>query len=292
MRMRMGSLKLICLAGVSLAYLEGAHGMEADSERFSGSRAKCLNELNHYRLAAGFSAFTESNILPLQDQQTDPSKEGSEAGPDEELKFFKYACNSLQSENPAPFTKDATFAVHSQSGAEADCSAAVEFWKGAIANFDSLPPEYQEQAASYADMKHVSFVALFNPKPNAAVDCAYVTCQKTTAKPNPDASGQGGERPGETPSPGVVQSPSSTSTPAPSTTSATSPPTDDGLSGTEEELLQEVRGSQADERTGSVQVRRLAVRGGEAGDTITGQSHLLVCVTTPAALEEGKRPFT
>ncbi|KAL8452784.1 hypothetical protein Emag_002157 [Eimeria magna] len=288
----MGSLKLICLAGVSLAYLKGGHGMEAVSEDFSGSRAKCFNELNHYRLAAGFSAFTGSNILPLQNQDSGLSGEGSKAGPDEESKFFKYACNSLQSENSAPFIKDATFAVHSQSGADADCSAAVEFWKGAIANFDSLPPEYQEQAASYADLKNVSFVALFNPKPNAAIDCAYVTCKMTTTGPGPGANGDGIGGLGGASSPGVNQTSSSTSTTAPSTPSATLPPTGNGVGGTEADVLPDDEDSQDDELRGSLDVRRLAVRGGEAGDATSGESHLLVCVTTPAALEEGKRPFT
>ncbi|KAL8273700.1 hypothetical protein Esti_002300 [Eimeria stiedai] len=41
-------------------------------------------------------------------------------------------------ENKAPLETDATYAVDSQSGDTASCWAAVDYWKGAIVNFDSV----------------------------------------------------------------------------------------------------------------------------------------------------------
>ncbi|KAL8452785.1 hypothetical protein Emag_002158 [Eimeria magna] len=261
--MAMASLKLICLAGVSLTCLEGAHGAESSFSKFSGT-------------------FTGSNILPLIDKESEPS--GQEVKAAQESQFLNYACNSLQPENSAPFTKEATFAVHSQTGSDADCSTAAEYWKGAIANFNSLPPEYQKNASSYTSSRNVSFVALFNPKANAAVDCAYVTCQKTANQTGSDASGGGaGGTPGPL-EPGVGQDESldSAAPPAPGTPPAVGET--DGNGGHGDSVTVQM--------PDSPEGRRLAARLEGTGETVTKEAHLLVCVTTPAALNEGERPFT
>ncbi|KAL8449689.1 hypothetical protein Emed_002944 [Eimeria media] len=290
--MTMVSVKIISLAAVCLASFKGAHGAEAGYDSFSGSRVSCLDELNHYRVAAGFSSFTESDILTSQAKDEAPSAKEATAKLDS--KFLEYACNSLQSKSAALSTVQATFAVHSQSGTNADCSAAVEYWKGAIADFDSLPPEYQESTTPYNSSKNVSFVALFNPKANAAVDCAYVTCQKTTTQePTPETNGGGSGGPGGGPVPGVEQTTSSTSTTKPTTSNDPSLDTngeDNDKRG--DELLQEDRSLQDERQTSSSHGRRLSDASGNAGRTIVEQTNVLVCATTPAALKAGERPFT
>ncbi|KAL8449685.1 hypothetical protein Emed_002940 [Eimeria media] len=288
----MGSLKLICLAGVSLACLEGARGTDSSSITATGSRVKCLDELNHYRLAAGFSAFIESQILPPKAENTVPSEKENKAELDQ--KFLDYACGSLQSASSASITEEATFAVHSQSGTDADCSAAVEYWKGAIVNFDSLPPEYQQNAAPYTNPQNVSFVALFNPQANAAVDCAYVTCQKTTTPPSSNTNGAGDSGQNGTPGQGGEQTviPPSTTGPTTATTSPSTP--DDTHSQDSNELPKEPQEQQNANATESLRRRRLAATGAETGTggTDTQKTNLLVCVTKPAALTIGQKPFS
>lgn len=57
-----------------------------------------------------------------------------------------------------------------------DCSAAVEFWTQAYTNFEGLPEAYAKDKVPYNSAQNVSFIALFNPKENPEVDCAYFTC--------------------------------------------------------------------------------------------------------------------
>ncbi|KAL8452791.1 hypothetical protein Emag_002164 [Eimeria magna] len=136
------------------------------------------SDINPLREAAGLTAFQKQRILPL----TEDSREVS--GGDEvskESEFFKSVCQRTQltpRDNNAPAETDATYALHTQTGNTASCSAAVNYWKGAIASFESLPPKYDSEAEVYSDRRNVSFVALFNPQPNAKIDCAYITCAK------------------------------------------------------------------------------------------------------------------
>ncbi|KAL8449684.1 hypothetical protein Emed_002939 [Eimeria media] len=290
--MTMGSLKFICLAGVSLASLVGAdeaNGADSSSITATGSRVKCLDELNHYRLAADFSAFTESKILAPKPKSGAPSGEETEADLDQD--FLKYACDSLQSASSALSTDQAAFAVHSQSGANADCSAAVEYWKGAIVNFDSLPPEYQENTTPYTNPQNVSFVALFNPQANAAVDCAYVTCQKTTTPPSSKPNGGTDSGSTSTGGEGTATSPT-TAAPSTTTTTTTSPTTVDTAGRDEDNVENHVQSQQDSELTESVNTRRLAAVNAGTGGTATQKTNLLVCVTKPAALKTGQKPFS
>ncbi|KAL8449692.1 hypothetical protein Emed_002947 [Eimeria media] len=96
----------------------------------------------------------------------------------EDARFVLYVQTTREHGEPAE--TDATYAVHSQTGTTASCSAAVEYWKGAIENFESLPPEHDNKTDLYNDRRNVSFVALFNPQADAKVDCVYVTCPKKT----------------------------------------------------------------------------------------------------------------
>ncbi|CDJ51393.1 SAG family member [Eimeria brunetti] len=69
-----------------------------------------------------------------------------------------------------------TYAHVVQEGANADCEAAVDYWKAALPNFTGLPPTYTAETGLYKNSQNVSFISLFNPKENPKVDCAYFTC--------------------------------------------------------------------------------------------------------------------
>lgn len=78
---------------------------------------------------------------------------------------------------------EGTYAYFPQSKAEPECAAAVAYWKSAFAIFGTdLPPVYHTpQTRTTADTpydndKVVSFLALYNPKPEPTAECAVVTC--------------------------------------------------------------------------------------------------------------------
>ncbi|CDJ32986.1 SAG family member [Eimeria mitis] len=85
---------------------------------------------------------------------------------------------------------DGTYAYAVQDGTNADCEAAVAYWKEAFANFDGLPPANSTDTTVYKSAQNVSFISLFNPDENPKVDCAYFTC--------PAAATPTGARGGET----------------------------------------------------------------------------------------------
>lgn len=65
-----------------------------------------------------------------------------------------------------------------QTEAKEGCAGAVEYWNSAAVNFGMLPPPYVKGQPPYDSEKNVSFLALFNSKPNATIDCAFVTCSR------------------------------------------------------------------------------------------------------------------
>ncbi|KAL8439078.1 hypothetical protein Efla_006677 [Eimeria flavescens] len=182
--------KLLFLTGASLVCLIGAHGVDYTKGSTSASRVSCLDAMNPYRQAAGFSAFESHEILPVSN--TILTKPGKDAESNLSS-FLTSVCTSMQTASPrnpkvaktvkVQSKEDATYAVHVQTGQTANCSAAVDHWKEALVNFGRLPPAYNADSEPYNDLQNVSFVALFNPKANAKVDCAYVTCPRRTAKP-------------------------------------------------------------------------------------------------------------
>ncbi|KAL8449691.1 hypothetical protein Emed_002946 [Eimeria media] len=173
----------------------------------TATRVSCLDEINPYREAAGLTGFKSKKILPLpEDEAGSPQeKEVSEAS-----EFLKSVCQPAKTrESKAPAETEATYAVHTQTGTTASCSAAVDYWKGAIANFELLPPKHDHETDVYHDRRNVSFVALFNPQPNPEIDCAYVTCPKQTEGSTDDSDqdlSAGGALPGSPPSAGVLGS--------------------------------------------------------------------------------------
>ncbi|KAL8452789.1 hypothetical protein Emag_002162 [Eimeria magna] len=182
-------------------------------------------------------------------------------------------------------------AMHKQTGENADCSAAVEHWKGAVVHFTSMPPEYEGTKEFYKDARNVSFVALFNPKAGATVDCAYITCPIKTSAPEEDGgsvSGDGdGEQEEEEEEPGVPpqQSGEESLSPTPPNpdpdTQVTEKPNDGGLEGHDVALFS-ARGI----RSSPAPFFR------SAGVTVTQDARVLLCATKPAALEKNVAPFS
>lgn len=64
-----------------------------------------------------------------------------------------------------------------QTGETGDCSAALAYWGKAFTYFNEIPPVYtSDNAVSYAHARNRSFVALYNPRSGAKLDCAYFIC--------------------------------------------------------------------------------------------------------------------
>ncbi|KAL8442677.1 hypothetical protein Emag_006281 [Eimeria magna] len=85
-------------------------------------------------------------------------------------------------ESPQESELKGTYMYASQDSSDEICAAAVENWRGAVTNFPSVPPTYTAQELFYQKHENVSVVGLFNPKPNATVDCAIITCQREASK--------------------------------------------------------------------------------------------------------------
>lgn len=141
----------------------------------STTRVNCLDAMNKARTRAGLPPFVDASQtndlarLPVDDQG-----------------FQSYLCYTVLqtakvSATGAYFKRgfdegQGTLAYFPQEGSPADCNAAVELWKSAFANFDSLPPVFEDIQAPYTGYQNISFFSLFNPQANAAVDCAFATC--------------------------------------------------------------------------------------------------------------------
>ncbi|CDJ29192.1 SAG family member [Eimeria mitis] len=146
-----------------------------DSTTNTAERVKCWEQMNVARSAAGFAEFTQHNMFKIQDNETEPQNAAAE------LKtYLEKVCEGIKTnQKPEGLTTaiEGTFAYAVQDGEEADCQAAVDYWKDAFTNFKGeLPPN---------DTQNVSFISLFNPQDSPQVDCAYFNCP---------ASAGGGEK--------------------------------------------------------------------------------------------------
>lgn len=67
---------------------------------------------------------------------------------------------------------------------EPDCYRAIKTWNSFASKFPSRRPVYSAgEEGLYADPSIQAFLTLYNPKPDATLDCRMVTCtQSTTAK--------------------------------------------------------------------------------------------------------------
>ncbi|KAL8429923.1 hypothetical protein Efla_004737 [Eimeria flavescens] len=177
---------MIPLAAASVACLIGAHGNQGRTNP-TASRVSCIDAMNPYRHAAGFTPFEIPSVKESV-SVTSGGDSQTTASP-----HLTAVCESVQTESPRlpevskASAKRATYAVHVQTGQTADCTAAVDHWKKALVNFGTLPPAYTADSKLYSELQNMSFVALFNPKANAKIDCAYITCptRKTSTQITP-----------------------------------------------------------------------------------------------------------
>lgn len=78
--------------------------------------------------------------------------------------------------------ENGTYAFMDLERAEtASCSTTVKRWQRAFRNFAGLPPPFAEDEELYQMQNNLSFLALYNTDPDAAIDCRVVTCAGSTA---------------------------------------------------------------------------------------------------------------
>ena len=186
------------------------------------------------------------------------------------------------SKKEASLSRTGTYAYAPHVQASDGCSSAVRYWKGAHENFVGLPPVYKnDNEGVYNDIRNRSFVALFNPRDDATIDCAFITC----------------------PVPVTTTSTASTKTETTTTSETTVHPEEQptasasGDAGTAAHTAMEGQGREQPTAPfafpvsydtpshvqGGPSVRRLS----EPEATMTS----LVCITNPAALVAEQRPF-
>ncbi|CDJ51396.1 SAG family member [Eimeria brunetti] len=176
----MAVLKYLSLATAAIFVLDtsGARAMDAVTATSSAVRVDCSKAMNAARELVGFTGFTAEDKLPIKPSGTNADNDGA---------YLDSLCEALKANivEPAMASESGgTYAYALQDGASADCEAAVEHWKGALSNFNGLPPAYSESVDLYSDPQNISFTSLFNPKDNPKVDCAYVTCAAKQAQPD------------------------------------------------------------------------------------------------------------
>ncbi|CDJ50842.1 SAG family member [Eimeria brunetti] len=271
----MKGLGSVLLAAAVLGAARADNTNSGVTQNGSADTTVCLAEFNKARAQAALNPFiaeaTAKKKMPINDPEY--VKKGEAV-----------------SKSVADYARTGTYAYAPQTGSTADCAAAVSFWKEAHKNFQELPGEYKDdEEGLYADSKNRSLVALFNTNESATIDCAYFTCplpttstststaptntqpttQPTTADPSPTG-------------PSRVTSPLSERQPAASSASVES-------QGNELETAPSTSSASQEDKTREEQqaapsVRRLSASEG----TVSG----LVCLTNPAALQVGKKPFS
>ncbi|CDJ60815.1 SAG family member [Eimeria maxima] len=170
----MAPLALISVGGLSL--LLGQVMGDTISSPLS-----CLEQMNKVREAAGLPKFVENTqLLPSEAPKT----------PDD---FWEKLCAKVRGDPATEAVGSApqgTYAFYPTSEDAGNCTAAVEFWEGGFSLFnDKLPEKYIASSPNtYSNQRAVSFVALFNPKPDASVHCTFAKCPKTA--PEPDLGGR------------------------------------------------------------------------------------------------------
>ncbi|KAL8453388.1 hypothetical protein Emed_000887 [Eimeria media] len=161
----------------------------------TGRRVSCLQEMNAVRNDVGLPLFSEADPtdkLPILDPLTGEGREVEDAATDsteggggtgggvqgdtsdikEQKTFLRSVCNALLEDIQA----NGTYMYAPQEREKEDCAAAVEYWKGAIEDFPTLPPGYLDSPDTYDDHRKISLVGLLNTRHNPTVDCALVTC--------------------------------------------------------------------------------------------------------------------
>ncbi|KAL8453395.1 hypothetical protein Emed_000894 [Eimeria media] len=185
---------------------DGAGEPSVGSEvNHKGTRVDCLEALNEARNKAGLPNFSDPQIdgdrLPIVNSTYEETPGGGsverdvisggelETAEQKEKEFLNSFCTVLvKQEKAGVYEKQAkgTYMYVSQDSPDESCAAAVEYWKGAEDKFPSPPPAYTTEEPIYRDDRNVSFVGLFNPKPNPTVDCAIISCQLESSEESDD----------------------------------------------------------------------------------------------------------
>ncbi|CDJ41980.1 SAG family member (sag4) [Eimeria tenella] len=152
-------------------------------------KLNCLEAMNALRTAAGLAEFKEAStatqILPEKAVEKDATvKPGT---------LWEEICPKVRGTEPDNITEakklTGTFAYYPVADGKKDCNAAVEYWKGGFSLFkNEIPPEFTEanKTTVYND-RAVSFVALYNPKPDPVVSCVLLQCPTATSPGVPGA---------------------------------------------------------------------------------------------------------
>ncbi|KAL8445738.1 hypothetical protein Emed_005420 [Eimeria media] len=160
----MKSLQVVAFAGATLAALteQVAANLGSFTVETTGKAetVNCLDAFNKARAAAGLDPFTSaSNTIDL-------SKEADAL--DRNKTVPEVACNAMF------------------DGKEYDCDAAVQYFKDAGKKLTSPPPEFKDtdftQASAgdfYQNTRNLGFIALYNPQPNATLQCGFFDCTRT-----------------------------------------------------------------------------------------------------------------
>ncbi|CDJ35225.1 SAG family member [Eimeria mitis] len=158
-------------------------GASGDAVVNTAERAECWEQLHEARSLVGFPEFTPANILKITDNDWTSGQRGNITTLKE---YLAKVCNAMKTnEAPVDLTPktEGTFAYAIQEGENADCKAAVDYWKDAFTNFNGeLPPAYAAGTKPYDNAQNVSFISLFNPQASPKVDCAYFVCPAATQK--------------------------------------------------------------------------------------------------------------
>ncbi|CDJ32989.1 SAG family member [Eimeria mitis] len=141
-------------------------------------RAECWEQMNAARNHVGFAELTQKNIFKITENDWTRSVNTLE-------NYLSTVCKGIKTDKvPDELTTvEGTVAYAVQEGEQADCQAAVDYWKEALTNFNGeVPPAYAANASPYDNTQNVSFISLFNPQANPTVDCAYFVCPAATEK--------------------------------------------------------------------------------------------------------------
>ncbi|CDJ28554.1 SAG family member [Eimeria mitis] len=156
----------------------GSGGAEDDTATNKAVRAECWEQMNAARNRVGFAELTHEKRFKITQDDWPRSVSTLED-------YLSTVCKGIKTntapEGLTPVAGTVAYAV--QEGEQADCQAAVDYWKEALTNFNGeVPPPYEANAAPYDNTQNVSFISLFNPQANPTVDCAYFVCPAAKQK--------------------------------------------------------------------------------------------------------------
>ncbi|CDJ61528.1 SAG family member [Eimeria maxima] len=240
---------------LTLVVLRAARSTALDTNT-AGSTAtpvNCLGVFNEARSRAEFDPFTTGEA-------------GMHKLPIDNPTYVKEVCKALEEEASSKKSnlsskQEGTYAHALQSGETGDCSAALSHWSKSLGNFGMLPPVYtNDNAGSYANARNRSFVALFNPRKGASIDCAYFICPIANGATT-HQNGKGG-----------------------SESSLTKEHEGKGSEKNQKEETPKVSEGPTSEEPKVTVTSHL--------EATTEEIRALVCMTSPKALAAGRRPFS